>query len=1375
MKHLHAGQRLVALLGIVASMITCTPVPNEADRPLLDFKPTFSLGLPGVVRVIEERDTTLSIDAIGTPPIRYAWYRRGTCIGDSTRDSLRLHAIALSQADTYSVVATNDYGADTSATVLVVDSLFYSISVSVEGNGVLFPAGDSGRVRVRPLARPTFTFAPDSGNHVDSVFVNGTSQAAAPTLSQYTFASVTSNGSFRVVFKGAAYALNVITPINGRVLPNPLPRATFSYGDTIALTAVADSHYYFGGWGGDASGTDPVLHLVMNANKTISATFAGVNEFSLTATSLNGHVTLNPPGGAYSSGTWVRLTATPNSGYVFSSWSDSASGRADTVSVLMNHSKVVTANFSPVTYRLFVMSTVGGSVTTPSTVSETVNSGVAYPIVATAQTGYTFERWQVDSGAAEIAVAGNASTTVTLPNGDARIQAVFTANSYTLTLQRTSAGDTLLPFPYATVQYGVAATIAAKAYRGSHFVNWTVVDGPVTIADSMQSATTVTLGADNATILAVTAPDRYTLGLTHDNGTIAVLPAGKTVFAYGDTARLIAQPDIGHLFTGWSGDTLLTDTLQTSIRVTFVRSRNIVANFTRIGTYSLILSAAGGSIAKDPDSASYSYGDRVLLTAVPDSVHAFVGWSGDAHGTANPCTVTVDGNKNVTASFAYKKFVLTMQGGGHATTVPAATDSITVGTPYAISASPGTGYRFVNWSVAPVNAATILRDTSATTAMVTLAAARNIIVSASCVLKTYQLSASAGAGGSISAPAVSPVAVNHGAATTLIAVSGTGFSFNKWTVTTGSATFADSTASSTTATLISGDATIVAVFARRSFAVRVLSAAGGTASPAGTNNVSFGDSLTISATPAAKYLFAKWTRTNGLSVRDSTAASTKVAGVADSGSVTAVFTPPDTVRFNSNGGSPVDSQVVTHNTVAVAPTAPTRSGFAFRGWFTDQTTLTSSFAFSTPITSSVRLYAKWAQLYSVVYDPNGAPGGSVPVDNAQYATGDSVTVLANTGSLTRTYYTFSAWNVSATGAGTVRTPGFKFAMGSANVRIYARWTLDPPVITLDPLPRTVAVGSSVSFSVGATGDSLTYRWQKNGGDIGGAQSATYTKTNVVLGDAGSYRCFVQNSAGRVGSAAAALNVYTVDPGMRLIAGGTFQMGQVGIAEPVHSVTLSPFYMDTTLVTQADYTVLMGVNPSDSRWLSDANPVNRVTWFDVALYCNKRSKRDGLDTMYSYSSVSGSPGNGCMGLGGLVVDTIKKGYRMPTEAEWEYACRAGSTTICFWGDDVNAGSSYAWAANSGGALHPVALKAPNAWGLYDMVGNLWQVINDWIAPYSSNAVTNPFGPGSQTSDGRGYRGGSFSDPDNNFLPSANRGSGSPSQTEPYVGCRLVRSF
>ena len=194
------------------------------------------------------------------------------------------------------------------------------------------------------------------------------------------------------------------------------------------------------------------------------------------------------------------------------------------------------------------------------------------------------------------------------------------------------------------------------------------------------------------------------------------------------------------------------------------------------------MSATGGSVTKSPDNSSYSYNDKVVLTATPDSVHVFSGWSGDAGGTANPCSVTVNGNKAVTALFTIKKFLMTMQA-GHGTTTPAVSDSLAFGVPYKVSVTANSGYRFATWTVLPSNAATVQGDT-----LVTLTAARSITLQANFV-QLYTVVYNGNGNDSGSAP-VNAKQYQTGD-TVVVPVAGTlrkiGYSFAGWdTVSTGS-------------------------------------------------------------------------------------------------------------------------------------------------------------------------------------------------------------------------------------------------------------------------------------------------------------------------------------------------------------------------------------------------------------------------------------------------------------------------------------------------------------------------------------------------------------------------------------------------------------
>jgi formylglycine-generating enzyme required for sulfatase activity/predicted aspartyl protease len=183
----------------------------------------------------------------------------------------------------------------------------------------------------------------------------------------------------------------------------------------------------------------------------------------------------------------------------------------------------------------------------------------------------------------------------------------------------------------------------------------------------------------------------------------------------------------------------------------------------------------------------------------------------------------------------------------------------------------------------------------------------------------------------------------------------------------------------------------------------------------------------------------------------------------------------------------------------------------------------------------------------------------------------------------------------------------------------------------------------------------------------------------------------------------------------LIPAGEFQMGSNDgddNAKPVHTVRISrPFYLGKYEVTQAQWEAVMGNNPSAFKGNTNL-PVENVSWQDVQEFINRLNAR--------------------------ARDTAS--YRLPTEAEWEYAARAGSTTAYSFGDDARQSEQYAWSNMRGFTTHPVGRLLPNAWGLYDMHGNVSEWVQDWYGAYPSGTVTAPTGPPSGSD--RVYRGGGW---------------------------------
>jgi formylglycine-generating enzyme len=241
--------------------------------------------------------------------------------------------------------------------------------------------------------------------------------------------------------------------------------------------------------------------------------------------------------------------------------------------------------------------------------------------------------------------------------------------------------------------------------------------------------------------------------------------------------------------------------------------------------------------------------------------------------------------------------------------------------------------------------------------------------------------------------------------------------------------------------------------------------------------------------------------------------------------------------------------------------------------------------------------------------------------------------------------------------------------------------------------------------------------------------------------------------------------------MVLIPGGTFQMGNTGgyqqQGETPHSVTVSGFYMSKYEVMQYLYNSLMGKNPSSFK--GDSSPVERASWYDACEFCNRLSDRDGFTKCYDISGTS------------ITCDWNANGYRLPTEAEWEYACKGGTTTDFYNGNliqpdctplDATINKIGWYCGNSPDVTQKVGLKTPNKYGLYDMIGNVWEWVWDWMGPYDTAPATDPKGASSSPNNYKVLRGGSWHNSPS-MCRAAMRGMDVPEMMSTTDGIRLVR--
>jgi uncharacterized repeat protein (TIGR02543 family) len=468
---------------------------------------------------------------------------------------------------------------------------------------------------------------------------------------------------------------------------------------------------------------------------------------------------------------------------------------------------------------------------------------------------------------------------------------------------------------------------------------------------------------------------------------------------------------------------------------------------------------------------------------------------------------------------------------------------------------------------------------------------------------------------------------------------------------------------------------------------------------------------------------------------------------------TTVITPAITytVAFDSNGGSPEDSQTVTKGEKATRPDNPNRAGYGFVNWYDNEDLSEPHYDFATPVTGNITLYAKWNQIfYSVIF-----MDGEIEIEEKIVGEGGTASRPENP---TKDGYFFDNWYSNSE-----LTTFFNFGTQiTANTTVYAKWT---------PITHTIIykdVGGGNFSGEHGSGYPTEHTYDTETTLVDPARTA-YIFEGWFINSNGTGTPLTSLSATGYTANIIIYAKWKLIVEMVCINPGTFMMGSPAndpfsdaIETPQHKVTLTGFYLGKYLITQAQYEAVMGTNPSyfhggtgrepSAGEIQDKRPVEMVSWYDALVFCNKLSRSEGLNPAYringstdpadwgSVPTNSDSPTKDAWDAVQVVAGS--DGYRLPTEAQWEYACRAETTTAYNTGDTISDDTGW-YENNSGDITHEVGLKTPNAYDLYDMHGNVWEWCWDWYGPYTSEEQTDPEGPVS--GDDRVIRGGSFENP------------------------------
>ncbi len=425
------------------------------------------------------------------------------------------------------------------------------------------------------------------------------------------------------------------------------------------------------------------------------------------------------------------------------------------------------------------------------------------------------------------------------------------------------------------------------------------------------------------------------------------------------------------------------------------------------------------------------------------------------------------------------------------------------------------------------------------------------------------------------------------------------------------------------------------------------------------------------------------------------------------------------------------------------------------------------------------------------------PDGDILTYDVYFGTSSNPTTKVSTGqsgkSINRSnlsYGTTFYWKVVAKDSKGATTEGPEWRFTTQSNRAPNTPSNPSPSNNATNQPLTITLSWDCSDPDGdATTYDIYFGTNNNPGMVIEGQSEnTFTRRNLITGTNYYWKVVAKDSKGGVTegplwkftqgvpeTSSSTLYV-TVPEGMVLVGKGSFTMGdEFGDlwdgCRPAHKVTLTyDFYIGKYEVTFNEYdafcNAIGGNKPKDEGWGRGIRPVINVSWWDAIAYCNWLSEREKLPKAYD------EKGNFLDKDGRVTTDPSKVvGYRLPTEAEWEYAARGGSKSKGYkyaGSDNVN---DVAWYyQNSGSKTQEVGKKAPNELGIYDMSGNVWEWCSDWFGNYSSSAQTNPY---NNSGSLRVFRGGSWVSIAT-YARVASRDSRSPTYTYNSLGFRIART-
>ena len=779
-------------------------------------------------------------------------------------------------------------------------------------------------------------------------FVNWTGDVGTVADVNAAATTITMNGDYSITANFVAiYDLTTSSTAGGDVtIPG---EGTFAYdeGTVVDLVATPDAGYRFVNWTGDVGTIADVnagtTTITMNGDYEITANFVKV--YGLTTSSTAGGSVTEPGEGTftYDEGTVVDLAAAPDVGFRFVNWTGNVGTIADVnapaTNITMNGDYSITANFVAL-YDLTTSSTAGGSVTTPGEGTFSYDEGTVSDLVAVADEGHRFVNWTGD-----VSTVGNvtASTTTITMNGDYSITANFVA-VYDLSISSITGGDVTTPGEGTfTYDEGTVVDLVATPDEGYRFDEWTGDVG--TIVDVNAAATTITINGDYS----ITAEfvRQYDLSLSSTEGGSVTTP-GEGTYTYdeGTVVDLVATPGVMVAAGGQHTVGLKSDSTVVAVGNNEYGQCD-VGNWTDIiqfdsSQYNTVGVKSDGTVVAVGLGSGCDIGGWMLFA------YRFVNWTGDvgtiADVNAASTNITMSGDYSITANFvAVYDLTTSSTAGGSVTTPGEGTYTYDEGTVVDLVATPDAGYRFDEWT----GDVGTVADVNDSTTTITMNGDYSITAN---FVKTYDLTTSSTAGGSVTTPGEGTYNCDEGTVVSLNATPDAGYRFDEWTGDVG--TVADVNAAATTITM-NGDYSITANFVK-TYDLTTSSTNGGSVTDPGEGTFTYDEGTVVNlvATPGAGYCFVNWTGDVG-TIADANAATTNITMNGDY-SITANFVAVYDLTTSSTAGGSVTTPgegTYTYDEGTVVDLVATPDfGYYFVNWTGDVDTIADVNAAATTIT-----------------------------------------------------------------------------------------------------------------------------------------------------------------------------------------------------------------------------------------------------------------------------------------------------------------------------------------------------------------------------------------------------------------------------------------